>query len=162
MEDNIVIKPLDETDREWLLEKTKLLWESTTIISRGKEYNVGELPGFIALQDKERAGFIVTNAVGDQLEIVGLLTVIQEKGIGSRLVQQVINEAKEMNTQRVWLITTNDNIPSLRFYQKRGFVLTKLYKNALEVSRKIKPEIPLTGMYGIPLRDELELELIID
>jgi hypothetical protein len=30
-----------------------------------------------------------------------------------------------------------------------------------EARRTLKPEIPLTGEYGIPLRDELELELIL-
>lgn len=59
---------------------------------------------------------------------------------------------------RLWLITTNDNMEALRFYQKRGFILSALYPNALEESRKLKPEIPEVGLEGIPLRDEIELE----
>jgi hypothetical protein len=51
---------------------------------------------------------------------------------------------------------------ALRFYQKRGFVLVAVHKNALEVSRKLKPAIPLIGNDGIPLRDEIELEMILD
>ena len=30
-----------------------------------------------------------------------------------------------------------------------------------EARQKLKPEIPLVGDYGIPLRDELELELLL-
>lgn len=53
---------------------------------------------------------------------------------------------------------TDDNLHALRFYQNRGFVLVAVYRNALEISRQLKPEIPLIGKNGIPLRDEIELE----
>ena len=54
---------------------------------------------------------------------------------------------------------SNDNPPALRFYQKRGFALVAVHANAVERSRQIKPEIPLIGRGGIPIRDEIELEL---
>lgn len=57
------------------------------------------------------------------------------------------------------MITTNDNMKALRFYQKQGFVLKALYPNALEESRELKPEIPKIGIDNIPLRDEIELEI---
>jgi hypothetical protein len=60
------------------------------------------------------------------------------------------------------LITTNDNLNALRFYQKRGLALVAVHRNALEESRRIKPEIPLIGSDGIPLRDEIELEIMLD
>ena len=34
-------------------------------------------------------------------------------------------------------------------------------RNALDQVRMIKPEIPLTGMDGIPLRHEIDLELLL-
>ncbi len=61
-----------------------------------------------------------------------------------------------------WLMRKSyDNMNALRFYQKRRFRLIAVFPNALEESRKLKPEIPLTGIDGIPLRDEIELELIL-
>jgi hypothetical protein len=60
------------------------------------------------------------------------------------------------------LITTNDNTHALRFYQRRGLQLAALHRNAIEESRRLKPEIPQHGADGIPLRDELELELVLD
>jgi hypothetical protein len=59
------------------------------------------------------------------------------------------------------LITTNDNLHALGFYQKRGFRLVAVHSNALAASRKIKPSIPDFGMHGIPLRDEIELEILL-
>jgi hypothetical protein len=60
---------------------------------------------------------------------------------------------------RLWVITTNDNVDALRFYQRRGFRLAAVHRGAVDDSRsRLKPEIPVTGAYGIPLRDEIELE----
>jgi len=58
--------------------------------------------------------------------------------------------------------TTNDNLNALRFYQKRGFVLAAVYPEAIERARKIKPTISLIGYEGIPLRDEIELEMPLE
>ena len=51
------------------------------------------------------------------------------------------------------------NLNALQFYQKRGFDIVKLHINAVKQSRKIKPEIPLIGFNGIPIRHEIELEM---
>jgi ribosomal protein S18 acetylase RimI-like enzyme len=59
--------------------------------------------------------------------------------------------------RQVQLVTTNDNMRALRFYQRRGFRLVALHPGALERSRELKPEIPETGLHGIPLSDELVL-----
>ncbi len=56
------------------------------------------------------------------------------------------------------MITTNDNLDALRFYQRRGFTITNVHTDALKESRRLKPEIPKTGLYDIPMRDEIELE----
>jgi hypothetical protein len=58
------------------------------------------------------------------------------------------------------VVTTNDNLGALRFYQRRGFVLAALRPGAItEARRTLKPEISEIGADGIPIRDELELEL---
>ncbi len=59
------------------------------------------------------------------------------------------------------MITTNDNLRALGFYQKRGTVLVAVYRNAMDAARKLKPQIPMIGMNGIPLRDEIELETLL-
>ena len=66
--------------------------------------------------------------------------------------------ATDNNCIKMRLITTNDNMRALQFYQKRGYCLTKLYPNAMESVRKVKPNIPILGDNDIPLRDEIELE----
>jgi GNAT superfamily N-acetyltransferase len=96
---------------------------------------------------------------GDACEIVSLDSLVEGIGIGAALIEAVKDAALAAGCTRLWLITTNDNLHALRLYQKRGFVLAALHRNALEVSRRLKPQIPLVGLDGIPLRDEIELEM---
>lgn len=65
------------------------------------------------------------------------------------------------NINKIKVITTNDNINAIKFYQKRGFDMIKIYHNAIEESRKLKPTIPLIGNYGIPIIHEIEFPKLI-
>ena len=136
-------------------------WASPRVVSRGKLHQADELPGFIAMKDGKPAGLITYKITGDQCEIVTMNSLVEGKGIGSALIDAVKNVAVNAGCQRVWLITTNDNTKALRFWQKRGFLLVNVHRNALEKSRRLKPEIPLTGNDSIPIRDEIELEIIL-
>jgi len=80
-------------------------------------------------------------------------SLIEGKGIGAVLIEKVKIIAINAGCKRLWLITTNDNFHALRFYPKRGFLIAAIHRNALENSRRIKPETPLIGKDGIPLSD---------
>jgi ribosomal protein S18 acetylase RimI-like enzyme len=82
----------------------------------------------------------------------------ENTGVGSALLKKLIDFAKQNSIKRLCLITTNDNLNALRFYQKRNWSLTALHKDAVTEARKIKPTIAFTGFYDIPLRHEIELE----
>ena len=83
---------------------------------------------------------------------------INNKGLGTQLIQKVIEVAKENHCNRVWLITTNDNFRAIRFYQKREFDWIGFYRDVMDESRKLKPEIPRLGNDDIPIRHEIEFE----
>jgi hypothetical protein len=69
--------------------------------------------------------------------------------------------AERKGCTRLWVVTTNDNCDALRFYQRRGFQLAQLRPGAVNASRQtLKPAIPTVGLFGIPIRDELELEMV--
>jgi GNAT superfamily N-acetyltransferase len=94
----------------------------------------------------------------DQCELVSLNSLLEKHGIGSALVEAVREEAGAAGCRRLWLITTNDNLPAQAFYEKQGFALVQVHRHALTESRRLKPEIPLVGVNGLPIRDELEYE----
>ena len=49
--------------------------------------------------------------------------------------------------------------PGIRSLNQDGFRLVAVAPGAVDVARARKPSIPLIGEYGIPLHDELTLEL---
>lgn len=155
---NIQTRPIEEIDKEWITSILEKQWGSTKIVTRGKLRQADKLPGYIAFLDDKKVG-LITYSIENDCEIITLDSLVQGKGIGTALLEKVKQTAKEQNCKRVWLITTNDNMEALRFYQKQGFVLSALYPNALKQSRKLKPEIPQIGIDNIPLRDEIELEI---
>jgi GNAT superfamily N-acetyltransferase len=119
------------------------------------------LAGFVAVVDGEHLGLATYRLECGGCEIVTLNSLREGIGIGTLLVEAVRSVALSNKCRRVWVITTNDNLQGLRFYQRRGFSLVAIHRNAIELSRKLKPEIPLIGLNGIPLRDELELEMVL-
>jgi len=121
-------------------------------------YQADELPGFVAVEKDKPVGLITYRISGKECEITSMNSEVEGKGVGSALVEAVKKAALEAGCKRLWLVTTNDNTHALHFWQKRGFLIKAIHVNALEKSRKLKPEIPLTGNDGIPLRDEIELE----
>jgi len=159
---DITIQPLNIADREWVSEFMLEHWGSNKVVSRGVVYYPQDLPGFVATDDGEKVGLVTYNIVDERCEIVTIDSIRPFSGVGTALIEAVKNFALESGCKRLWLITTNDNMNALRFYQKRGFVLVAVHRNALDVSRKLKPEIPLMGDDGIPLRDEIELEMMLD
>jgi GNAT superfamily N-acetyltransferase len=96
---------------------------------------------------------------GRQCEILTLHADEQWRGAGTALIEAAGQLARQQGCTRLWVITTNDNVDALRFYQRRGFCLVAVHRGAVDRSRvRLKPEIPAVGAYGIPLRDEIELE----
>jgi ribosomal protein S18 acetylase RimI-like enzyme len=94
-----------------------------------------------------------------QCEVLTIDAERQWRGVGTALLRLVERVAVRQGCRRLWLVTTNDNLDALRFYQRRGFRLAALHRGAVDDSRaRLKPEIPEVGAYGIPLRDELELD----
>ena len=83
------------------------------------------------------------------------------RGIGGALIEAVQTAVSRAGCRRLSVVTTNDNLHALRFYQRRGFVLSALRPNAIEATRKRKP-VPLLGDDEIPIRDEIELEMMLD
>lgn len=155
------IRKIRPEDKIWINKLLTKHWGSPKIISRGEVHLADRLSGFIVELGKSRVGLVTYKIKNNECEIVTLNSEKQKVGVGTALVDKIKEIAQKNNCKRVWLVTTNDNFDALKFYQKRGFCLVKVHRNALELSRKLKPEIPKIGLNGIPLRDELELEFRI-
>ena len=169
------IRPLQRSDREWVAHFLDERWGTTQIVSRGKALYGHLLPGFMAERpvdaapaesaeaSDEEAQFenigLITLDIGErEWEITTLNSLDESIGVGTALVETVEEWAREAGINRLWLVTTNDNLAALKFWQKRGYHLVTVHRNAIDVARRIKPQIPITGLEGITIRDEIELE----
>ena len=155
------IRPLTARDQEWVSRVLAALWGEPRIISRGRESRIEELSGFAAEREDELLGLITHRIDGDECEVVSLNSFVENAGVGSALLATVEQTAQAAGCRRVWLITTNDNIRAIRFYQRRGWLLVAIHRNALDESRRLKPCIPEIGADDIPLRDEIEFECLL-
>lgn len=134
------------------------LWGGNPIIVHLQRYNVDQMPGFKATINGQLAGFLHYEIREDECEILTLASLQEGQGVGSALTKVIEDFALSRSCRRVHLITTNDNLHALGFYQRRGFNLSRLFPNRVQQSRKMKPSIPELGDGGIPIRDEIELE----
>jgi ribosomal protein S18 acetylase RimI-like enzyme len=137
-------------------------WGGEEMISRGNVYRPEQLAGFVLEAGNEWLGLITFFINKDECEVTSLDSLREGRGIGTRLLERVVEAARAGNCRRLILITTNDNLRALGFYQKRGFEIAAIHRGAVNEARKRKPGIPQVGNDGIPLRDEIELEMLLN
>ena len=149
----------NEIDQDRVTDFFKEHWGSTMMVISSGVFQCDQLEGYGAARDDGAIIGLVTYSIDkDSCEIISLDSVIENHGIGTQLVLKVEQTAKEQGCHKMKLITTNDNIHALGFYQKRGYRIVDIYSDAVEKARKLKPEIPPIADNGIPICDELLLE----
>ncbi len=153
------IIPIEEGIRPMINRFIAEHWFSTLMVVRGTAVDMTELDGFAVLEEGQVTGLVTYKIEDGECEIMSLDSLKENRGIGTGLVNEVVAAARKAGCGKVKLVTTNDNLRAFSFYQKRGFDMAALYRNALDAARAIKPEIPLMGENNIPLRHEIEFEL---
>jgi GNAT superfamily N-acetyltransferase len=156
------IRPATAADRERIADLLQESWGSATVVSRGRVHDASGLPALLAFAGGTVAGLATLWIDGADCELVSLDALARRQGVGSALLAAAASWARARGCRRLWLITTNDNLDAMRFYQRRGWRLVAVHPGAIERSRELKPTIPEVGEYGIPIRDELEFELVLD
>jgi N-acetylglutamate synthase-like GNAT family acetyltransferase len=154
------VRPATFADRDWIA--SFLERNHSRRVARNRELvTPTDHPMLVAEADGGLPAGLLTYIVdGNACEILTLHATRQWRGTGTALVEAVRRVATDAGCDRLWVVTTNDNVDALRFYQRRGFRLAAVRPGAVDESRRtLKPEIAPAGDYGIPLRDEIELEM---
>ena len=134
-------------------------WNALCVARLGVLERALDHPALAAEENERLIGVLTYVMEGSQCEVLTLHVDEPGRGVGSALIAEVKEIAARAGCTRLWVITTNDNVDALRFYQRRGFRLTALHPGAVDDSRiRLKPEVPAIGEHGIPRRDELELD----
>jgi GNAT superfamily N-acetyltransferase len=126
------------------------------IVAFGEVMDVDQMPILVAFVHADPSGALAYRLLGDALHIVALATdpMWQRSGVGAYLVAEAELLARRLNLARIVVATTNDNLPALYFYQRRGYRLTELVPDSIVRHTHQQP----AGFAGIPVRDEIRLE----
>ncbi|MDG4823695.1 GNAT family N-acetyltransferase [Asanoa sp. WMMD1127] len=150
-------------DREALDTFHEQNWGGPIVVVHDEAIDLRTLPALIATgPDGKLAGALSWRVDGDALEVVSIAAAATGTGVGTALLNAVVAEARSAGSSRVWLVTTNDNLRALHFYQRRGMRIVGVDPGAADRARLMKPRIPTVGENGIPVHDELRLELTVE
>lgn len=151
---------LTADDVDWARDFLTRVAGASRMVSRGRLHECHLLPGFYTEDAERRRTAILTyriDAAG--MEVVSLYAEHRGRGYGTALLQAAGERARREGCARLWLVTTNDNLPALGFYRARGMRVAAVHEGAVDAARRdLKPEIPLHGVGGTPIHDEIELE----
>jgi GNAT superfamily N-acetyltransferase len=148
------VRPLRDEDRPWLHDIVATRW-GLPVVSISGIHEPSAYPGFVALDDGNRVGVITYCVRNDGCEVVTLNSMSEGRGVGTALLSAVRAVADE-NKARLWLITTNDNIRAIRFYQRREMDMVALHRDFVDIVRRAKPDLDTKGHDGIAFRHAIE------
>lgn len=152
---------ITDSDREDVAAFIRQYWHSDVVMSRGRKFYPHKERGLIERRNGRIVGLLTYHIDDDGMEILTHNAVLEGQRIGTSLMLDAIDKARHEGCPRLWLTTTNANLKALGFYQRLGFRMTAINVGVVDEARKIKPEIPETGEGGIPIHDEIMLELTI-
>ena len=155
------IRPAASADNKWLEELMNRDWGGLPLVIRGKKFYPSQLDGIIAENENGIAGFLFYEVRDKDCEIIVFEVFDKFKGTGTSILDNLKEVAKDKKCQRIYLMTTNDHLDALRFYQKRGFHICGIHIDSVKNSIKIKPTIGMIGDHDIPVRDEIDFEFLL-
>jgi ribosomal protein S18 acetylase RimI-like enzyme len=152
----VLVREATDADRRAARQLFQQDFGRTQIVAFGEVMDIDQMPALVAVMHPEPSGALAYRLMGNALHIVALATdpMWQRSGVGGHLVAEAELLARRLNLSRLLVSTTNDNLPALYFYQRRGYRLTDLVPNSVIDHTRHE----LAGFAGIPVRDEIRLE----
>jgi ribosomal protein S18 acetylase RimI-like enzyme len=128
-----------------------------TVVAFGESMPLEECPVLLAELRGELAGALAYRLLPDALHIVALATdpMWQRSGVATHLEAESAFIAQRHGVSRLLFATTNDNLPALYFYQRRGWRITEVVAGGMLPQFGGESGV---GFAGIPVRDEVRLE----
>ena len=155
----IEVRPAEPHDHQDVAALHQREWGGPHVVVHDTRYDLRTLPTLVAVDGAGGfAGALVHRLADDGLEVVSLAAAAPGLGAGTALLAAAEAVAVAAGADRLWLVTTNDNLAALRFYQRRGLRIVAVDAGAVDRAQQVKHTIPYVGTDDIPLHDELMLE----
>jgi len=152
----VLVREATDSDRAAARELFSRDFGRTQIVAFGEVMDIDQMPALVAVRYHDPSGALAYRLFGDALHIVALATdpMWQRSGVGGHLVAEAELIARRLKLRRLIVSTTNDNLPALFFYQRRGYRMTDFVPNSIIMHTGQE----VAGFAGIPVRDEVRLE----
>lgn len=148
-------RPADPGDRAALDRIFEAVWGGPYVAARDTLFDLTTYPSLVAVDGGTVVGALQYDIDGEAIEVVAIAAEPRTRGAGTVLLDAAAELGTARGLTRLWLITTNDNLDAMRFYQRRGLRIESVDHGAVVRARVLKPSIPLVGSYGIEMRDEI-------
>jgi hypothetical protein len=148
------LRGIEDPDRSWLREVVASEW-GLPVVSVSGAYDPSTLPGFVAEDTGRQLGVVTYHLSEGECEVVTLNSLQEGCGVGTALLAAVKRLA-DLQLRRLWLITTNENINAIGFYQRRGMDMRALHRDFVEEVRLHKPGLDDHPAGLIPFRHAIE------
>jgi ribosomal protein S18 acetylase RimI-like enzyme len=153
----LTVRPAAAEDYRRIEELALHFWDETEVDCFDRKYDVLECPAFLVWDGGEAVGQASYAIEGEWnavvLVMLNILPDHQRRGGGWMLLDAVRGEAVRRGLRRLLVVTSNDDLPALAFYQRYGFCITGILPGRIAADHG--GELP--GLAGIPVRDEIRL-----
>jgi ribosomal protein S18 acetylase RimI-like enzyme len=156
------VRPLTQDEWPQLRDLLVREWGSTRIVSRGRVHDASRAVAIGAFEEGDLVGLTTYVRSREECEVLTLNAFKPRRGIGSTLLAEIAREAKLAGCKRLWLITSNDNLGAISFYERQGLRLAAVHRGAIDEARRLKPSIPEFAPDGTRIHDEVEFELDLE
>jgi len=154
------IREKESKDQPWIEKILDERWGGEgRVVAHGEIFDVRLLPALIGGEQEGLATYQIRRT--NIAELITLDAVTAKRGVETALIEALVSRLRVEGVSVLRVTTTNDNLDALRFYQRRGFRITAVRPGAVDEARRVKPSISEIGEYGIPIRDEIELERLL-
>jgi GNAT superfamily N-acetyltransferase len=147
-------------EKDKIQKLVKRFWGEPEQLTFDRKFIVAELAAYVAKKSgNDVIGFVSFTELHDAIIIValGISPKYQNAGIGKSLIKKVEEEAKRLGKKKLLVSTSNDDLPALAFYQHLGFQIYEVKPNVIAE----KHSMVLKGIGGLPIRDELRLQKLL-
>ncbi|MGE3277557.1 MAG: GNAT family N-acetyltransferase [Vicinamibacterales bacterium] len=153
----VLVRDAEDRDRRIVVDLFQRDFGRMRLIAYGDEMHLDQADAIVAEMEGEIAGALAHREFQGALHIIALATdpMWQRSGVGAYLVAEAELIARRRSLPSVLVATTNDNLPALYFYQRRGYRITEVLAGAVPEHFN---EPASVGFAGIPIRDEIHLE----
>jgi ribosomal protein S18 acetylase RimI-like enzyme len=151
-----LVREAAAADRDRALDIFRREFGGRQLVADGQPVSLEHADLLVAETEGGVTGALAWRRVNDALHIMALATdpMWQRSGVGGYLVAEAELLARRQSLTRIRVTVSNDNIPALYFYQRRGYRLSAVLTDSLSAQPANRGVV---GFAGIPIVDEIQL-----